>query len=271
MFREKESLLVRKANKPKYPVESSEKFPHLSDPDEDIMHSKIILADPNEVMSIIERERNELKCLLSSDGPDCPESMFTQTALDLLDEREMEVIKLLKRHNRHPSNGQQPPKPMVVQSSSLNVNAAEFVATAAATTAPLFTNSELNVEHSGNFIIDKDSSLTVHDIDIVATVNDSKYYFYQAADGQQLYMKSINVRMLQMMYGCLERAPQLVRGKILQKESCSMTEDLRKRLKYLQHLPVASQFEVVEIGLDLNFVSQEVLNKFKGNFFFFFQ
>lgn len=79
-------------------------------------------------------------------------------------------------------------------------------------------------------------------------------------------MHSINVRMLQAMYGSLDRSPNMIRGKIVQKESCSMTEVLRKRLKYLQHLPVTSQFEVVEIGLDPTVVSEEVLVKFKGKF-----
>lgn len=42
-----------------------------------------------------------------------------------------------------------------------------------------------------------------------------------------------------------------------------MSEDLRKRLKYLQHLPVCTQFEVVEVEFELDTVSTEVLAQFK--------
>lgn len=66
------------------------------------------------------------------------------------------------------------------------------------------------------------------------------------------------------MYGCLEHAPKSITGRILQKESCSMTEELRKRLKYLQHLPVTCQFDVVEIELDCpTVISEAVRAKFK--------
>lgn len=42
-----------------------------------------------------------------------------------------------------------------------------------------------------------------------------------------------------------------------------MTEELRKRLKYLQHLPVTSQFEVAEISFGSELVSEDVMDAFK--------
>lgn len=42
-----------------------------------------------------------------------------------------------------------------------------------------------------------------------------------------------------------------------------MSEDLRKRLKYLQHLPVCTQFEVVEIEFEPGTISPEVAAQFK--------
>jgi len=41
-----------------------------------------------------------------------------------------------------------------------------------------------------------------------------------------------------------------------------MSEDLRKRLKYLQHLPVSCEFEVVEIGMDAPTISPVIMAKF---------
>lgn len=119
----------------------------------------------------------------------------------------------------------------------------------------------------GDFVIDAESELTLNDIAIVpvdSAINDDCFYFYQAVDGQNLYLHSINTRMLQTMYGSLERAPKAITGRILQKESCSMTGELRKRLKYLQHLPVTCQFDVVEIELKSpDMISDEIMAKFK--------
>lgn len=219
-----------------------------------------------------------------ADGFDCPESIFIRQALELLSERDtllkstttkiQQKIKT-KEANHTPSSPAAADIDGTLEKLKLNIEAKPFIPnnhpkkidvvdandgdenneTAAATAAVA----------ENNFIIDEETNLTLHDIDIESMAIDSNlFYFYQAADGQHLYLKSINVRMLQMQYGSLDKAPRTICGKILQKESCSMTEDLRKRLKYLQHLPVTSQFDVVEIALDIPIVSAEVLAKFKG-------
>jgi len=68
--------------------------------------------------------------------------------------------------------------------------------------------------------------------------------------------------MLEHTYGCLEFCPKSITGRIFEKESGSMTEDLRKRLRYLQHLPVTCQFEVAEIQLKTPIVTKETLENF---------
>lgn len=254
MCREKGSLHVTKAAKPKAAA-----FPHLFGDADDIVHSKLILADPSEVLSIVERERNELICQLSADGPDCPESIFIQQSLDLLQERQTEVLKALKKVEKVGNAASK------ISAAALAEIQKQFERLDTIET-PVADQYQFPAEpYNPDFVIDEESNLTLHDIDITPAVADAQhFYFYQAADGQLLYMHSINVRMLQAMYGSLDRSPNMIRGKIVQKESCSMTEVLRKRLKYLQHLPVTSQFEVVEIGLDPIVVSEEVLAKFKG-------
>lgn len=258
MCREKGSLNVSKAAKPK-----AASFPHLFGDADEIVHSKLILADPAEVLTIIERERNELICQLSLDGPDCPESIFIQQSLDLLQERQTEVLKLLKKTESKTSN-----VPSKITASELIDIQKRFERLDTAELSIALEPYQFPAEpYNPDFIIDEESNLMLHDIDITPAVADAQhFYFYQAADGQLLYMHSINVRMLQAMYGSLDRSPNMIRGKVVQKESCSMTEVLRKRLKYLQHLPVTSQFEVVEIGLDPTVVSEEVLAKFKGKY-----
>lgn len=97
-----------------------------------------------------------------------------------------------------------------------------------------------------------------------ATNQPNKYfYFYQAMDGQQIFLHAVNVRMLEMTYGSLEHCPHVIKGRVLEKEAGTMTEELRKRLRYLQHLPVTCQFEVAEIELRMPLISQDTVDRFK--------
>jgi len=50
------------------------------------------------------------------------------------------------------------------------------------------------------------------------------YYFYQSADGQHVYLHSLNARMLAAQYGSLEMAPQTVCARVVETEGASMTE-----------------------------------------------
>lgn len=70
--------------------------------------------------------------------------------------------------------------------------------------------------------------------------------------------------MLEHTYGSLEFCPKEITGRIIEKETGSMTEDLRKRLRYLQHLPVTCQFEVAEIYLKPPIITKETIEHFQG-------
>jgi hypothetical protein len=96
-----------------------------------------------------------------------------------------------------------------------------------------------------------------------ANKNKKFFYFYQADDGQQVYLHPLNVHMLEYMYGSLETSPATVKGRIVEKEAGSMTPDLRQRMRYLQHLPVTCQFEVVELEFRPPVVSKQTLECFK--------
>lgn len=254
-------------------IKATAHFPRLSDHPDDLKHRKLVLARPQEIFSIIERERRELECQLVSDGIDCPDSIFVQQALKLLDEREKEIRTQIGNDNHIEFNSSPTNEPTtdgglseVMDKMMLSAYAKEFVPEAQD------KQSSPSFDEMGDFIIDTaDGDLTLNDIAIVpmnTASNENWFYFYQSSDGQHLYLHSINVRMLQTMFGCLEHAPKTISGRILQKESCSMTEELRKRLKYLQHLPVTCQFDVVEIELDCPaIISEDVRSKFKDELF----
>ncbi|XP_074029402.1 E3 ubiquitin-protein ligase RNF10 isoform X2 [Leptinotarsa decemlineata] len=119
---------------------------------------------------------------------------------------------------------------------------------------------------TGLNIADKSNELSVkteNSTGISGTQPSRYHYFYQASDGQHLYLHAINARMLEHTYGSLEFGPKTLTGRILEKEGGSMTEDLRKRLRYLQHLPVTCQFEVAEIQLKQPVVNKETMEYFQ--------
>lgn len=212
--------------------------------------TKLLVADSAGINSIIDREQQELDNQIVVDGMDCPENIFVQQALEQVKERRE---KLITKKIPEPSEPTAPilPKPEL------------------ATEIPeqQLPTPTTDVGHPlQDFLIDEDSNFLLSDIDIVPTqqyATSDCFYFYQATDGQPLYLHSMNTRMLQAMYGGLDKGPHKITGKIVQKDSCSMSEDLRKRLKYLQHLPVCTQFEVVEVEFEPGTISTEVMAQFK--------
>lgn len=282
MYRNKDSLQVCRAETS---IEQNQLngnlFPNLLDSCEQIKHSKLLLAKPQEILQIIERERTELKCQLVSDGIDCPDSIFVQQALDLLEEREKMIRSQFSSATEETGNINTIKGATVTDLNEtldklqLNINAKEFIPCTSKENADDYIeqtdgqNSSTSTDSSQDIATDSNSSSAINDTDSFSTNASSNisnyFYFYQANDGQHLYLHSINVRMLKAMYGSFEHAPKTISGRILQKESCSMTEELRKRLKYLQHLPVTCQFDIVEIGLESpNIISGEVMDKFKN-------
>lgn len=249
MTREKGSLYVTKANEIRSINEGL--FPNFSDGDDHFTYSKLIMADPKEILKIIEQERNELEFQLIEDGDNCPESIFVQQAMDLLNIKQDELKKTMQEKAEADKNN-----------SILNPSVAAFVP---AQKQEVVEDSAESHE-ARNELIDDECNLTVNDIDIIpaASCQSKHFFYYQAPNAQNVFLHSINSRMLQQTFDSLDKSPQTIRGKIVQIECCTMNEDLRKRLKYLQHLPVSSVFEVVEIEFDPGFVSHDVVDLFRG-------
>lgn len=261
MCRAKDSLHVTQARSIAQMNQQPIQLLHLFDANTLRAYSKVLLADPHEILSIVERERQELLHRRTDDGADCPESIFIEQALALLQKRQDQVCATSRlRNGRLVASKSQQTKPLFLSPtddmSSVVVGMQSL-------------SIEVDQPEDSKFVIDaSESLLTLVDMQITPTVYDADhYYFYQAADAQLVYMHSLNTRMLQAQWCELRCAPTRISGRILQKDSCSMTDVLRKRLKYLQHLPVGSQFEIVEIQLtdDGNYgaVSNVVLDMFR--------
>jgi hypothetical protein len=196
MKRDKDSLLVVKAE------HSAENEVPMADAVGNI-HSKIFMAEVETILEIVEREKHELLIEMKSQGSDCPESVFVEQALTLLDERR----------------------------------------------AKLIANTPLPQE----FIEEK------------GAVAENCVYFYQASDGQHMYLHPINCKMLETMYGHVKNAPHIINGKILQKESRSMNDAFRKRYKHLAHLPLTCEVDLVEIEFTEPEIPKEIIQIFQSN------
>ncbi|CAG9114655.1 unnamed protein product [Plutella xylostella] len=89
----------------------------------------------------------------------------------------------------------------------------------------------------------------------------SKYfYFYQAEDGQQVFLHSLNVRLLTASWGHLASAPSVLRARVLHRETLSLVESSRKHMPYAAHLPLHCPFDIVELDLQPPIVTTDAIN-----------
>ncbi|KAK9840636.1 hypothetical protein WJX81_005957 [Elliptochloris bilobata] len=78
----------------------------------------------------------------------------------------------------------------------------------------------------------------------------SDFHFYQAEDGQWLFLGALEVRALLMAAGGAPAAlPGAVAGRLLAVEPMVQTEAARRRIRFLGHLPLNGTFHVAEIDL----------------------
>ncbi|CAI9111646.1 OLC1v1011929C1 [Oldenlandia corymbosa var. corymbosa] len=88
---------------------------------------------------------------------------------------------------------------------------------------------------------------------VVDGSNDAKtrdsYHFYQAVDGQNIILHPLNMKCLLNHYGSYDRLPNRITGKILQLESVTQSEAMRKRYRYLSHFSLTATFQFCEIDL----------------------
>ncbi|XP_015434726.1 PREDICTED: RING finger protein 10 [Dufourea novaeangliae] len=213
------------------------------------VYSKLLIANTNDIMSVIEGERVQLK-LEMSDNPDSPENCYIEEALNELSEREEELLQGNK--------------------STSEMNTALITKEQGNDTE----KQELQDYEEISNVSDKKDLKSLDEESIKITENSSGslqstssvqkfFYFYQADDGQHLYLHAMNVKMLEKQYGSLENSPHVIKGKLLEKEGGIFTEDLRRRLRYLCHLPLTCQFEIAEIDLKPPIVSEQVLSSFQ--------
>lgn len=240
MRRKKGSMFIEKVGD----EEHNQKIPHIAAELDKKTFSKFLLADPCEILSIIERERQEL---VSCSSEDCPEFVFIQQALDLLTERKSTMLKEMGAIET--GDGEE----ISLEKVNLDEDKVSPDETLEKNLIDAQAVKVMNVTHQPISLESASKEMAKY------------YYFYQSLDGQNVFLHPLNVKMLQAMYGCLEKAPPLLKAQVLQKEFQSMDENHRKKFTCLSHLPLTCQFEIVEVQLEPPIVSEEILTLFRDD------
>nr|CAG8544617.1 3296_t:CDS:10 [Entrophospora candida] len=79
--------------------------------------------------------------------------------------------------------------------------------------------------------------------------SDGAYYFYQSEDGQNVYLHPLDIRILKYEFGTYEQFPNEISFRVISVDESTMTEELRKKFKYLGHLPLSCDVTFLEVDL----------------------
>ncbi|KAF8923620.1 hypothetical protein BGZ58_002740, partial [Dissophora ornata] len=78
----------------------------------------------------------------------------------------------------------------------------------------------------------------------------TKFYFYQAANGHHLYLQPLDIRILKQHFETYEKFPDTITVNVLGIEETSLTEEVRKKCKYLSHLPLGCEVSFLDVALE---------------------
>ncbi|CAB4490042.1 hypothetical protein RhiirA5_354521 [Rhizophagus irregularis] len=94
-------------------------------------------------------------------------------------------------------------------------------------------------------------------------VDDKTYYYYQSEDGQHIYLNPLDIRVLKQEFGTYDNFPDEITVRIVGVDESTMNEELRKRFKYISHLPLSCDVTFLEVDLK-GFVTDDSLKIFEN-------
>uniref|UniRef100_L7M7I8 E3 ubiquitin-protein ligase RNF10 n=1 Tax=Rhipicephalus pulchellus TaxID=72859 RepID=L7M7I8_RHIPC len=256
-------------------------------------HQRVLVACPKQLGAMLDREESELRSQLLEEG-DAPEACFVQAALQALQRRredlEKEVGSLDVNAN---SQGEQLPTvdaegnievPVCgdQQQALNNANDDNGDLVPNMTNSPFSDSPQVRGRErciSSGSSGAEDSIVGAEDLEMpVSTATNGcgnnnngcregfpggdSFYYFQAADGQPVFLHALNARMLAHEYGALELAPVKFTARIVEIEGASIDNELRRRLRYLRHLPLTCEIQVVEVQLEPPVIKQATMEYF---------
>jgi len=92
---------------------------------------------------------------------------------------------------------------------------------------------------------------------------DGIHFFYQASDGQKVFLHPVSMRCLLEEHGSYLNLPRAIKAKVLDLEICVQTEELRKRHRALEHVPLSADIRFVEVDV-VPLLSKDTLEKMRN-------
>ncbi|KAL7884041.1 hypothetical protein AOLI_G00068110 [Acnodon oligacanthus] len=254
-------------------------------------YSKLLLASRKQVLSLLIEERAVLQTQLSQEQGD-PQACFIQSALLQLQERENALLKQSSRRRRS-VGGADMRKLSLTDSASTEVAVNNL-----ASSKPILQYASAfddEIHEAPEILPEQEVSEVTLQVpegpgeETPPTTRSEPgppqnsepgppqnsepgppqnsepepyYYFYQAEDGQQMFLHPVNVRCLLREYGSLENSPQSITAAIVEIEGHTVTEEIRRRHRYLSHLPLTCEYSICELNLQPPILSKETLDSF---------
>ncbi|CAB3984535.1 RING finger 10, partial [Paramuricea clavata] len=269
MKRAKDSLLTM----PNMKWSERTSIPQLSSDEVEMQFSKLLIASPLDILNqIMDNYRIELKNqLIEVENDKSGEEEFVKLAIEQFEEREKKLLDICDK------------EPKVISTDSGETSNPILVPLLEDTSGTMSTQGESvdklvnkdcirealpsGAENSSNEVVPCHISISSGDstCSSLSSENAQFYYFYQAEDGQHIFLHPINARCLIKEYGSLEHCPQTIAGNIVEMECHTQTEELRRRFRYLRHLPLTCEFVICELDLKQPVVSWGTLSYFKDD------
>ncbi|KAK7146321.1 hypothetical protein R3I93_013918 [Phoxinus phoxinus] len=241
-------------------------------------YSKLLLASQPQVLGLLAEERMALQSQLSQEKDD-PQACFIQSALLQLQEREEGLLKCRGKDGCSVDMAD-------MRKLSLSEHFSSEV-----TVVKNLTNSKPVLQYASAFddevqeaheepveevtarsvpeVAEEMPEGALEDKPVEETPQTSQtahhgpyYYFYQAEDGQQMFLHPVNVRCLLREYGSLENSPQSITATVVEIDGHAVSEEIRRRHRYLSHLPLTCEFSLCELNLQPPVLSKETLDSF---------
>lgn len=252
-------------------------------------YAKLFFATKQQVIDILERDRNEIKKQILAEI-DTTEIIYLEQALEMLQLKEQKITMQNEQPKTVQSSIPEQFVPTVCERLEVNGKKLDWfdVTDEGATCLEALENEMENLKIESNLnpdakafpcdinenqveefpliesaLQDNDTcdNTTYTDID-KQNLSTKYFYFYQSEDGQQVFLNSLNVRVLNASWGCLAAAPSIIRGRVLQRNTLSLNDQARKQMPYTAHLPLHCSYDIVELDLQPPYVTNEALGNF---------
>uniref|UniRef100_A0A3Q3WMM7 E3 ubiquitin-protein ligase RNF10 n=1 Tax=Mola mola TaxID=94237 RepID=A0A3Q3WMM7_MOLML len=208
-------------------------------------YSKLLLTSPAQALSLVEEEKAVLRAQLSQEED--AQGCFIQSALCLLQ-------PVLQYASAFDDEVEKLPEDVDVEPPASPEGVLECL---------LEEPPEAMMDTVPELQPDEESPASQAELGRPPTsvVHGPYYYFYQ--DGcQQMFLHPVNVRCLLREYGSLEASPDSITATVVEIVGHTVTEEIRRRHRYLAHLPLTCEFSICELALQPPVLSKVTLDTF---------